>query len=55
MRGTRIEKEVQICATDLAKKKVHENQCIVILSIIHHRQNPLESTLFKYVTPFSQV
>jgi hypothetical protein len=37
MRGTRIEKEVEICATNLAKNPV-------ILSVIHHRQNPLEST-----------
>jgi hypothetical protein len=59
MRGTRIENEVEICATDLANKTkfmsinaknwkticedMSKSKNPVILIVIHYRQNPLAS------------
>jgi hypothetical protein len=51
MRETRIEKEVEICATNLANKTKctstnPKSKNPVILSVILHRQNPVESTAY---------
>jgi hypothetical protein len=42
MRGTGIDSDVEIYATKQSKSETP-----VILRVIHHRQNPIESTLFK--------
>jgi hypothetical protein len=55
MRGTKIEKEEEICATNLTNKtksmstnaKKWGKVCV-----LHHRQNPSESTCRKFVSEY---
>jgi hypothetical protein len=48
-----MEKEIEICATNITNKTKRKNtNAPVILCVIHHRQNPSESTY--EITVFEQ-